>query len=116
MEIDKNQKPIMRLTTRAGASFVIALSPTGLNRSSPTVCNRYVNESHSGLTRPFGPAIWAAGTSTANPSPTQTRPRANFVGLEGLRLPKAAQIHGNTGPNPLTRLPRQDCNQLDGNS
>ena len=42
--------PIICPTKRRGASFVMALKPTGLSASSPIVWNRYVNTSQVGQT------------------------------------------------------------------
>ena len=49
-----NHSPMICPTIRAGASFVIELSPTGLTHSSPMVCRRYMSNNHTGKT---GPAI-----------------------------------------------------------
>ena len=39
-EVARNHTPIIRPAIRTGASFVIALRPTGLRHSSPQVCSR----------------------------------------------------------------------------
>ena len=39
-DVARNQTPIISPPMRAGASLVIALRPTGLRHSSPTVCSR----------------------------------------------------------------------------
>src|SRR3954464_6188174 len=44
--IDRNQIPIMNPAARSGASFVVALNPTGLRQSSPSVCRKYVPTNH----------------------------------------------------------------------
>jgi Mg-chelatase subunit ChlD len=51
--ISDGRSPLpMETTIRAGASFVIELSPTGLTHSSPIVCRRYMNNSQTGHTGP----------------------------------------------------------------
>ena len=39
-DVAKNQTPIVWPASRAGANFVTALNPTGLRKSSPSVCSR----------------------------------------------------------------------------
>src|SRR5262245_8428587 len=97
MEIVRNQTPIIRLATRAGASRVYAERPTGDRHSSPNVCSRYVVTSHIGLTFVPPAERFAAGTRMRNPRPMKRRPNANFVGLDGLWRPILSQIHAKTG-------------------
>src|SRR5262245_3983110 len=91
----------MSPATRAGASFVIALKPTGLRQSSPIVCRRYVVSSHIGLTRTPVSAMEAPPASTRNPSPTKPRPHANFAGLEGSRDPSLIHNAAKTGASVM---------------
>src|SRR5579862_9846755 len=101
--IDRYHTPMIRPPMRAGASLVIALMPTGLNASSPHVCSRYVTTSHIGLTLTPLAAKMAATATTANPPPTQNRPYANFVGLDGSREPSVIHNHANTGANVMMK-------------
>src|SRR4030095_9147264 len=49
-EIPRYHRPIISPVTRAGASLVTALMPTGLSDSSPHVCSREVTPSQDGHT------------------------------------------------------------------
>src|SRR5450432_737961 len=46
MLVERNQIPMTNPAARAGASFDMALKPTGLSDSSPSVCRKYVPTSH----------------------------------------------------------------------
>jgi hypothetical protein len=52
---DRNHTPIIIPTILRGASFVTALSPTGLRQSSPNSDTMYDTMSHHGLTRTASP-------------------------------------------------------------
>src|SRR4051794_9748319 len=90
--------PITKPPSRAGASLVIELNPTGLRHNSPSVWMKYVPHSHQGET----PTFAATGTSRANPKPAPTSPRVNFVGLDGCLLPITSHNHANTGAIKIT--------------
>src|SRR5262249_28612971 len=96
-DIDKYQTPMIRPAMRAGASFVIALIPTGLSDSSPNVCSRYVSTSHIGLTFKPLAANGAAQATTTKPATANMSPYENFVGLDGSRAPSLSHSHANTG-------------------
>src|SRR5688572_1999309 len=113
-DVARNQTPIMRPAMRAGASFVIALKPTGLRHSSPNVCSRYTTTSHMGLTWTPDAARRAPTTSTAKPLPTSSRPRANLTGVDGSWRPSLIQSHANTGAKDHTNSEFIDWNQLLG--
>ena len=66
MLIETKNNPIIKPATRAGASFVIALNPTGLRHISPTVCRKYVPVSHHGETSAPAIAALAGGIRIAN--------------------------------------------------
>src|SRR5919204_3719902 len=96
-DIDRYQTPMMRPAMRAGASFVIALIPTGLSDNSPNVCSRYVSTSHIGLTFTPLAANVAAMATDAKPAPANISPYENFVGLDGSRGPSFSHSHANKG-------------------
>src|SRR5580658_7013184 len=102
MLIETNHTPIISPATRTGASFVIALNPTGLRHSSPIVCNRYVAFSHHMDTSTPPDARTAPAAITANPSPPNSSPNVNFDGLDGSRRPICNHIHANTGASATT--------------
>src|SRR5580698_2373010 len=97
MLIDTKNKPIIIPATRAGASFDIALNPTGLRHISPAVCKKYVPASHHGDTSAPVNVALAGGTRMANAIPPRTSAIANFDGLDGSRLPSAIHSQANTG-------------------
>src|SRR5580692_6445715 len=103
MLIDTNHSPIIIPARRAGASLVIALRPTGLRHISATVCTKYVPVNHPGEPCPPRMATLAGGIKIANAIPLNTIDQANFVGLDGSRLPKAIQSHANTGARIITK-------------
>src|SRR6266849_2866942 len=103
MLIDTNHSPIIIPATRAGASFVIALNPTGLRHISPAVCRKYVPVSHHGETNPPVIATLAGGTRIANAIAPKTNAKANFDGLDGSRLSKAIHSHAKTGARIITK-------------
>src|SRR6266545_2641187 len=117
-EMESNQTPIKNPTMRAGASFVVRLSPTGYRLTSPSSWRKYTPTSHSGLTRP-PPPLWAmvaAGTRSRNDSPTNSSPSVNFAGLEGSRGPRRTHSHANVGASMMTNVGGTDWNQLAGNA
>src|SRR4051812_32685537 len=115
-EVARNQTPIIRPPMRSGASFVIALRPTGLRQSSPNVCSRYTTVSQSGLTCTPPAERRAATIRTANPAPTRRRPSENLTGVEGSwpRRPSDSHSHANIGANAQTKSEFIDWNQLLG--
>src|SRR4029077_19244185 len=106
--------PIMSPATRAGASLVMALRPTGLKQSSPMVWSRYVTTSQSGLTLTPVAASCAATIRIANPAATNTSPITNFRGLDGSRLPSDTQSQANNGDSSTMQIGLADWNQLAG--
>src|SRR5262245_2579218 len=100
----RNQNPIIWPTNRGGASLVVVLSPTGLNESSPIVCNRYVSASQVGSTCWPDATSAAAPIITAVPTPSSTRPNANFAGAEGSRLRRASAIQNAEKNGASTRM------------
>ena len=56
--------------------------------------------------------------STANPAPTSTSPKPNFVALDGSlpRRPSQTHSHANTGASMMMKSELSDWNQLLGNS
>ena len=98
-DVARNQTPIISPPIRAGASFVIALRPTGLRQSSPNVCSRYTTISHIGLTcaPPCGEAR-RRRSGRRSRRPTRTSPSENFTGVDGSsRSPSRSHSHANTG-------------------
>src|SRR5690349_12087884 len=114
MEVERNHTPIMRPATRAGASLVKALRPTGLRHSSPMVWSRYTSHSHSELTCTPPAARRAAITMTTNPSPTKINPQENFAGLDGSFDPSHTQNQANTGASAMMKSELMAWNQLAG--
>src|SRR5436190_11737705 len=110
----RNQTPIIRPATRAGASFVIELRPTGLRHSSAQVCSRYVPINHIGLTSAPPALMPAAGTSSAKPRPAPINPSENFTGVDGSLDPRRIHSHAKTGANTMMKSAFADWNQLLG--
>src|SRR6202046_3218337 len=113
---DTKNKPIIIPATRAGASFVMALNPTGLRHISPAVCRKYVPVNHHGETSAPIIADLAGGIRSAKAIAPNSRPQANFAGLEGSRLPNATHSHANTGARIITNSDGTNWNQLGGKS
>src|ERR1700694_2150856 len=116
MAIERNQTPIMKPATRWGASWVIALKPTGLRHISPIVCKKYVAVSHNGDTRTPWLASAAAGTRTTRPELTKKRPHENFAGLEGSCRSSLIQNQAKMGARITTKIAFTAWNQLAGNA
>src|SRR5260370_42268399 len=114
IEVDRNHTPIISPATRAGASLVKALKPTGLRHSSPMVCSKYTNQSQSELTCTPDCARRDAATITTNPSPTKMSPQENFAGLDGSLGPSRTQSQANTGASAIMKIELTDWNQLAG--
>src|SRR5580693_4766262 len=102
--MERNQTPMMSPPTLDGASFVMALNPTGLRQSSPTVCSKYTSVSHQGLT----PVPPATGMRMANPRPTNSNPQENLVVLVGSFLPMRTHSHANTGASAMMKTELND--------
>src|SRR5258707_5024801 len=109
-----NQTPIIRPTTRAGASLVMALKPTGLRHSSQTVWSKYVAHSHRALTWMPVAARIAPTISTTYPRPTNINPRENFAGVDGFFGPKRSQTQPSTGASVMMNSEFTAWNQLAG--
>src|SRR5271157_5074029 len=116
MLMETNQSPIIIPQTRAGASLVMALSPTGLKHISPAVCMKYVPVNHHGETSAPVIDALAGGIKSANALPPNTRANANLAGLEGSHLPNAIQSQANTGARIITKNDGTNWNQLAGKS
>src|ERR1700733_8331677 len=116
MLIETKNKPIINPATRAGASFDIALNPTGLRHISPTVCKKYVLVNHHGETNEPRIAALAGGTRIANAIPPNSNAPTNFAGLDGSRLPSAIHSHANSGARIITKSAGTNWNQLAGKS
>src|SRR6188474_395116 len=112
----RNHTPIIEPTTRAGASFVMELRPTGLRHSSAKVCTRYTITSHIGVTRAPPAANSAAGTRRRKPRPTPTSPIENFTGADGCFAPSLSHSHANIGAKMMMNSAFTDWNQLLGKS
>ena len=114
-DVARNHTPIISEATRAGARRVMADRPTGLRQSSPIVANRYESISQIQPTLFPPAAIDAAGTMITNDSEANSKPTANFAGLDGLRVPSFTQIHANTGESNTIHPEFTDCHDPEVN-
>src|SRR5690606_14311706 len=103
-EAPRNHTPIISDETRAGASFVIALRPTGESVSSPSVWRRYVSTNHLGETSAPPAAASPAPTITTNPSPSRTSPIPNFVGLDGSFPRRPSHTHSAATTGAMVKM------------
>ena len=63
-----------------------------------------------GLTRPPPAENWAAGIRMAKPTARKKRPKANFAGVDGSRLPMRSQSQAKTGASKMIQSEFTDCN------
>ena len=112
----RNQTPIISDETRCGASFVVALRPTGDSVSSPSVWKRYVSTSHHGDAWPPSAETSPAPTIVTKPRPSSTRPIPNLVAVDGSRplRPRYTQIIATNGAMVKMKKAFSDWNQAAG--
>src|SRR5690606_31132286 len=111
-----NQMPITSPSNRAGASLVIVLRPTGLRHISPTVCRKNRPSSQIGPTLLPSAVSLAAGIIQTKDRATNSRPSANFAGLEGWRRPSLIHSQAKSGARVITQAEFTDCHQVEGYS
>src|ERR1700722_5663660 len=114
MLMETKNKPIIMPATRAGASLLMALSPTGLRHISPMVWMKYVPVSHHGETSAPASVALAGGIKIANAIPPNTKAQTNLAGLDGSRLPSAIHSQAKIGARIITNNDGTNWNQLAG--